>query len=270
MFAEELSMIPPLEAIWTNRTIRTIFLWEKEMKMVTATRKSQIGKGLEMNPAAVADVLKVLARHNPSLTKPALVATGKVMAVVSAVAARLSVEQQRRIAADETELAHIVEAAVAELAAKPRRTLTEVQAEKPVEASRGAGLRKSVGLDEGRRRLAEFVTPIRIEDWAGPVAGPGDIERKFGTKRSTLHDWHKRGAVIGLLKGERKHVFPLAQFVDGRPIEGMPQITKIIRNPRVAWQWLIQPKPSIGGTPLDNLKRGNLGKVLEAAERDFG
>jgi hypothetical protein len=238
--------------------------------MVAVTRKSQVDTRIGVNPAAVADVLKVLARHNPGLSKPALAATGKVMAVVSAVAARLSVEQQRRIAADETELAHIVEAAVAELAAKPDRPLAEVPVEKPVEVSRGAGLGQLVDMDEGRRRLAEFATPTRIEDWAGPVAGPGDIEKKFGTKRSTLHDWHKRGAVIGLLKGERKHVFPLAQFVDGRPIEGMPQVTKIIRNPRVAWQWLIQPKPSIGGTPLDNLKRGNLGEVLDAAERDFG
>lgn len=238
--------------------------------MVAATRKSQIGARLEVNPAAVADVLKVLARHNPGLSKPALVATGKVMAVVSAVAARLSVEQQRRIAADETELAHIVEAAVAELAAKPGHALEEVRVEKPVEVSRGSGLGQSVDIEEGRRRLAEFATPTRIEDWAGPVAGPGDIERRFGTKRSTLHDWHKRGAVIGLLKGERKHVFPLTQFVDGRPVEGMPQVTKIIRNPRVAWQWLIQPKPSMGGTPLDNLKKGNLDEVLDAAERDFG
>ncbi|WP_436285933.1 antitoxin Xre/MbcA/ParS-like domain-containing protein [Rhizobium sp. LjRoot258] len=53
------------------------------------------------------------------------------------------------------------------------------------------------------------------------------METRFGTKRSTLHDWQKRGAVIGLLRGERKHVFPIAQFVDGRPIEGMSEITKI-------------------------------------------
>lgn len=57
--------------------------------MVAATRKSHIGGSLEVNPAAVADVLKVLARHNPGLSKPALVAAGKVMAVVSAAAARL-------------------------------------------------------------------------------------------------------------------------------------------------------------------------------------
>lgn len=129
--------------------------------MVAATRKPQIGAKLEVNPAALADVLKVLARHNPGLSRPALVATGKVMAEVSAVAARLSVEQQRRIAADETELAHIVEAAVAELAAKPDHALVEVTVEKPVEVSRGAGVGHLVEMGEGRRRLAEFATASR-------------------------------------------------------------------------------------------------------------
>lgn len=66
-----------------------------------------------------------------------------------------------------------------------------------------------------------------------------------------------------------EHVFPLAQFVDGRPVEGMSHVTQIIGNPRVAWHWLIQTKPSIGGTPLDRLKQGHVSDVLDAAERDF-
>jgi len=96
-----------------------------------------------------------------------------------------------------------------------------------------------------------------------------EIEKAIGTKRSTLHDWRRRGAVIGLLKGERKHVFPLAQLVDGRPVEGMTQMMQVIRNPRVAWRWLIEPKPSIGRSPLDRLKSGQLDEVVAAAERDF-
>ncbi|MBA8853387.1 hypothetical protein FHW20_004367 [Ochrobactrum intermedium] len=83
-------------------------------------------------------------------------------------------------------------------------------------------------------------------------------------------DWYKRGAVIGLLKGERKHVFPRAQFVDGRPVGGMSEVTRIIGNPRVAWQWVVQPKLSIGGTPLELLKQGQVSTVPDEAERDFG
>ena len=129
---------------------------------------------------------------------------------------------------------------------------------------------KLVDLEEERRRVAALDVPTFIEDWAGPVADPGEIEKIFGTKRSTLHDWHKRCVVIGLLKGERKHVLLLAQFVDGRLVQGTAEITKIIRNPRSAWQWLIQLKPSIGGTPLDELKKRHLEMVVNAAEWDFG
>jgi len=238
--------------------------------MVAAARKSRGDGTVEVSSTAVADVVKVLSRHNPGLSKTALAATSRVMAAVSAVAARLPAEQQRRIAAADQELTLAIETAVVGVAAKHRADLTELKIDKPVEVSKGAGLGKLVDIEEGRRRLARYATPVRLEDWAGPVAGPSEIERTFGTKRSTLHDWQKRGAIIGLLKGERKHVFPLAQFVDGRPVEGMPQITKIIGNPRVAWQWLIQPKPSIGGTPLDTLKKGGFEKVLAAAMRDFG
>ena len=238
--------------------------------MVAAARKSGGAAPGGMNPTAVADVLRVLARHNPGLSQAALAATGKVVAAVTAAAARLPLDQQRQIAANETQLAKAAEAMVAKIVARRADPPAEISIAKPVEVSRGAGLGKLLDIEEGRRRLAEVAIPARLEDWAGPVAGPGDIEKLFGTKRSTLHDWHKRGAVIGLLKGERKHVFPLAQFVDGRPVEGMPQVTKIIRNPRAAWLWLIQPKPSVGGVPLERLKSGHLDEVLAAAERDFG
>lgn len=238
--------------------------------MVTSVRKSSEIARPVLNPAAIADVVEVLARHNPRLSKTALAATGRVFAAVTAATARLAADQQRRIVADEHALAQAVEVAVAGLVAEADVRLAPLPVGKSVEVSHGTGLPAPIDLDEGMRRLAAFAEPMRLEDWAGPVAGPADIEKAFGTKRSTLHDWQRRGAVIGLLKGERKHVFPLAQFVDGRPVEGMAQLTRVIRNPRVAWQWLIGTKPSIGGAPLDIMKHGRLDEVLAAAERDFG
>ncbi|MET0528339.1 MAG: hypothetical protein ABW003_08335 [Microvirga sp.] len=238
--------------------------------MALTAPKSGNGGALTVKPAAMNDILKVLARHNPGLSETALKATGKVMAAVSAATAQLTAEQQRKIVSHEVKLAEAFEAVVADIAASDERPLTVLKIERPVETSKGAGLGNLLDLDEGQRRLAAYATPARIEDWAGPVAGPAEIEKAFGTKRSTLHDWQKRGAVIGLLKGERKHVFPLAQFVDGRPVRGMSEVTRIIGNPRAAWQWLIQPKPSIGGAPLDRLKAGKIDEVLAAAGRDFG
>lgn len=238
--------------------------------MVTSVRRSSATSLSGLNPAAIADVVEVLARHNPRLSKTALAATGRVVAAVTAATARLAADQQRRIVADELELAQAVEVAVAGLVSDTGPRLKPLAVGKPIEVSQGAGLPAPIDLNEGRRRLAAFAEPMRLEDWAGPVAGPAEIEKTFGTKRSTLHDWQRRGAVIGLLKGERKHVFPLAQFVDGRPVEGMAQVTRIIANPRVAWQWLIRRKAEMGATPLDLMKSDRLDEVLAAAERDFG
>lgn len=239
--------------------------------MSATVRKSPGDSGqIMINQTAAAEIVKILARHNPGASKAALTATKAVIKAVSVVASRLSAQKHHNIVAHERELTKVVEAVVASLAAETPAALAPVRVVKPVEVNEGEGIRTLVDTEEGRRRLDAIAITTRLEDWAGPVGGPRDIEKKFGTKRSTLHDWQKRGAVIGLLKGERKHVFPLAQFVDGRPVEGMTEITKVIKNPRTAWQWLIQPKPSIGGSPLDKLKKGRLDEVVAAAQRDFG
>ena len=238
--------------------------------MVATVRKSGPEKQVNVSRAAVADILDVLARHNPGISRRVLKGKSKVVAAVTAAAVRLSDEQQRQILAHEENLVEAMGTAVADLADKSSENLIQLELDKPVEVSQGQGLGELLDEDEGRKRIAAIAAPVRLEDWAGPVAGPNEIERTYGTRRSTLHDWHKRGAVIGLLKGERKHVFPLAQFVDGRPVEGMSEVTRVIANPRVAWQWLTQAKPSIGGKPLDRLKQGHIAEVVAAAERDFG
>lgn len=238
--------------------------------MVATARKPGTDKQLSVSRAAVADILDVLARYNPGIPRATLRDKSKVVAAVTAAAVRLSDEQQRRILAHEKVLAQTMESVVADLADKGGDQLIQIETNKPVEVSKGEGLGDLLDEAEGRRRIDAIAQPVRLEDWAGPVAGPGEIERKFGTRRSTLHEWQKRGAVIGLLKGERKHVFPLAQFVDGRPMEGMSEVMRVIGNPRAAWQWLVQSKPSIGGAPLERLRKGHISQVVEAAERDFG
>lgn len=236
----------------------------------TVRRSSGDGGPIIINRTVAAEVMKVLARHNPGASKSALTAAKAVITIVSEVASKLSEKKRHSIVSRERELTRVVEAVIAGLEIETPTELAPVQIVKPVEVSKGEGVPALIDVGEGRRRLDAIAVGARLEDWAGPVGGPREIEEKFGTKRSTLHDWQKRGAVIGLLKGERKHVFPLAQFVDGRPIEGMAEITRIIKNPRAAWQWLILPKPSIGGAPIDSLKKGQVDEVVAAAQRDFG
>ena len=117
----------------------------------------------------------------------------------------------------------------------------------------------------GERMLQSML----IEDWAGEVAGSTYLEEKFRIPRSTLHRWQRRGEVIALRKGGRKHVFPLAQFVDGRPAAGINEVLSEIANPRLAWFWLTRVSPELGGRiPIEMLKQDMVQQVVLAA-RDF-
>ena len=70
------------------------------------------------------------------------------------------------------------------------------------------------------RNQTDDLESMLIEDWAGRVAGSTYLEENLRIARSTLHRWQRRNEVVALRKGGRKHVFPLAQFVDGRPVAG--------------------------------------------------
>jgi hypothetical protein len=105
-------------------------------------------------------------------------------------------------------------------------------------------------------------------DWAGPVAGPTVIERHFGIPRSTLFRWQKRDEAIALKTGSSRFVFPLKQFVDARPADGIAAIITVFGEHRLAWQWLVAPNEKFGATsPMDALLSGKVADVLAAAHR---
>lgn len=138
------------------------------------------------------------------------------------------------------------------------------------EPMRGKGLGEVLSLAEGRARLAAYATPMPIEEWAGPVGGAKDIEAQFGVGRSTLSNWYKNGAVVGLLRGQRKLAYPLEQFIDGRPLEGLSDVMAAAPDPRSAWLWLRQPHGALDDeTPLDLLRVGKRDQVIALAARDL-
>lgn len=112
--------------------------------------------------------------------------------------------------------------------------------------------------------------PDRVQlpdDWAGPVAGPTLIERHFGINRSTLHRWHKRGECVALnAKTSKKPVFPLKQFLDGRPVDGLAEVITIFNDQREAWLWLVTSNEQLsGGQPIDRLIEGDRGLIVRLA-----
>ncbi|MBW8909145.1 MAG: DUF2384 domain-containing protein [Mesorhizobium sp.] len=105
-----------------------------------------------------------------------------------------------------------------------------------------------------------------IEDWAGEVAGSTYLEEKLRIPRSTLHRWQRRSEVIALRKGGRKHVFPLAQFIDGRPVPGISAVLSAIPNSRLAWFWLTRPSAALDGrVPIEMLREDQVEDVINAA-----
>ncbi|RWD60376.1 MAG: hypothetical protein E5V89_26025 [Mesorhizobium sp.] len=128
----------------------------------------------------------------------------------------------------------------------------------------------AVGLAKpASRPLAERASELQsmlIEDWAGEVAGSTYLEERLRIPRSTLHRWQRRGEVVALRKGGRKHVFPLAQFVDGRPAPGISEVLAAINNPRLAWFWLIRPCRELDDRiPIQMLRNDMVEDVVRVA-----
>ena len=76
--------------------------------------------------------------------------------------------------------------------------------------------------------------------------------------------------MVGLLRGERKLAYPLEQFVDARPLEGIADVLRMAPDARSAWLWLRQPHGAVNDrAPIEALKSGERDSVVTAAERDF-
>lgn len=202
-------------------------------------------------------VESALAEHDHNLAISAA-EVGKIAGLVTLALFELSSDEQKRLARKRSgaalaqDLSRALEAAAAPAAGK------------------GAGFGDLLDRAEGEQRLSAAARTVPLLEWAGEVAGSTQLHRDLGIQRSTLHDWQTRGEVIGLLKGTRNHVFPLAQFVDGRPVRGLGAIAKLAHSPRVAWLWLVTPNPRLADArPINLLREDRLDEVVEAAQQAF-
>jgi hypothetical protein len=222
----------------------------------------------EIASPAAADLIGMFVERNPNSRRGEVTEVGRLVAEFSATAVRLSPAARKRLIARKARLKELVAQIVAE--PEPAHETLKLVAKSAAEISQGAGMGKALSPEEGRARIAAYATPTRLEDWAGPLAGPTELERDLGVARSTLHSWQKQGAVIGLLVGLRKHAFPLEQFVDGRPVAGLGAVVEAVGDPRTAWLWLREPNPGLAGVaPLERLKAGAADKVAELARANF-
>lgn len=123
--------------------------------------------------------------------------------------------------------------------------------------------------EEARAHHAKTAKSIPVEEWAGDCAGTTKLETDHGIRRSTLHVWYKKGLVIGIQIGAEKKTYPLAQFMDARPVEGIADVLAIIPQHRVAWMWLVGENEELGGRrPIDVLRDGGVSHVVAAAKEE--
>lgn len=211
--------------------------------------------------AVATELERAIGRH---LQK--LVATGAAVETSDSIASagQLLPEQQRAIETLRGELVAEAVSLIGGFAAETERRCqallgggTHQQPKTPFRSLPGWAGAEIRGLDP---------VSAPIEEWAGPVVGQTYLETYFRIPRSTLHCWQRQGDVVALLKGRRKHVFPLAQFVDHRPVPALRQILHQIKSPRLAWFWLTRPCSELDGRlPIEMLRQDRSHDVVHAA-----
>ncbi len=143
-------------------------------------------------------------------------------------------------------------------------------------------------LDDARGPALETIAgaePVRVgaEEAAGRLAGrtrgsapetlltSDELASRVGLKtRQSVHDWLKKGRIVGWRGARRGHVFPAGQLDErGRPFDGLDRVVGLFGDGYAAWVWLTTELSSLeGAKPLTLLAGGEIDRVAKAAEGD--
>ena len=98
-----------------------------------------------------------------------------------------------------------------------------------------------------------------------------ELASRVGLKtRQSVHDWLKKGRIVGWRGAKRGHVFPAGQLdARERPFDGLAGVVGLFDDGYAAWIWLTTELSSLDGAkPLTLLARGEIDRVAKAAEGD--
>ena len=122
------------------------------------------------------------------------------------------------------------------------------------------------------RRVAENRLTTRTQVGSEPELLNADrFARRANLKtRQSVHDWLKKGRIIGWSGAKRGVVFPSAQLDErGQPPPDLNRILPFFADHYSAWVWLITPLSALDGRiPLDLLRKGDSEQVVAAAAGD--
>ena len=98
-----------------------------------------------------------------------------------------------------------------------------------------------------------------------------ELAERVGLKtRQSVHDWLKKGRIVGWRGARRGHVFPAGQLDErGQPFEGLDRVAGLFGDGYTVWVWLTTELSSLDGAkPLTLLAGGEIDRVVKAAEGD--
>ena len=137
-----------------------------------------------------------------------------------------------------------------------------------------AGVETIMGAEPVRIGAGEAAKRMAARTRAGAPATlltSDELAARVGLKtRQSVHDWLKKGRIVGWRGAKRGYVFPADQFDDrGRPIRGLERVVGRFGDGYAAWMWLTSELASLdGATPLTLLAGGEVDRVAKAAEGD--
>ncbi len=124
-----------------------------------------------------------------------------------------------------------------------------------------------VGAEEAAGRLAERTRASAPET----LLTSDELAARVGLKtRQSVHDWLKKGRIVGWRGARRGHVFPAGQLDErGRPFDGLDRVAGLFDDGYAAWVWLTTELSSLdGATPLTLLAGGEIDRVAKAVKGD--
>ena len=125
-----------------------------------------------------------------------------------------------------------------------------------------------VPVAEARRRMAERAGPAIPE----VLLSSDEIALRLGLKtRQSVHDWMRKGQLLGWQGARRGYVFPAGQLDDrDRPLDGLQRIGQLFGDAYAAWVWMTTPRAALDDEcPLALLASGDVERAVEIAEGDL-
>lgn len=124
-----------------------------------------------------------------------------------------------------------------------------------------------VDAGESDTQMSSRSRPGRMEE----LLTSEELAARVGLKtRQSVHDWRRKGKIVGWQGAKRGYVFPAGQFDrSGKPLDGLERIVTHFSDGYTAWIWLNTARPSLSGAkPIVLLGKGEGDRVVAAAEGD--